>query len=163
LDTVSIPAPTGQSLVVGGGQWNVLERRSAVAIANLAAADTLLGLPTGDAAILSEAVGSASVINYHGTGNSGHFGNDNPYLGGNGDRIAMRITGKIEVVQAGEITFGFFANDGGRGASIGSRWTIFTASCKTIRCRSARLWEWGRWKGSSKAFALRLGRPSIAM
>ena len=114
LDTVSIPASTGNSLVSGGGQWQVLKRNSAAAVSNLAAADALLALPSGSAGITSENQGTTSLINYHGSGATGHFGQDNPYLGGTADNFAQRITGQINVLQTGAITFGFFANDGGR-------------------------------------------------
>jgi len=114
LDTVSIPAPTGNSLVSGGGQWQVMKRNSAGAVGNLAAADALLALPSGNAGITTENQGTATVINYLGSGATGHFGQDDLYLGGTADNFAQRISGKINVVQSGDITFGFFANDGGR-------------------------------------------------
>lgn len=116
LDTATIPSAPSTSVVAGGGQWSILERRQSAALTNLGAADALLGLPTGDPGILSELQGSADFIDYLGSGSpaNGIFGDDNAFLGGSGDRIAMLVTGLIEVVQPGPITFGFFANDGAR-------------------------------------------------
>ena len=118
LDTTTIPSASATSLVSGGGQWSVFERRqvATTALDTLAKADALLALPTGDAGILSEALGFTSEINYFGEGApaNGHFGSDSTFLGGDGNRFAMQLTGQIEVVQPGLITFGFFANDGGR-------------------------------------------------
>jgi hypothetical protein len=115
LDTVSLPVPAGSSLVSGGGQWQILKRNGgSTAVTSLATADAFLALPSGDSAIITEHQGTASVINFHGSVANGHWGDDSTYLGGTADRFAMKITGKIDVVQSGEITFGFFANDGAR-------------------------------------------------
>jgi hypothetical protein len=113
LDTISIPVQAANSLVSGGGDWQILKRNS-VSVTSLATADALLALPNGDPGITTEFQGTASLINIHGSGANGHFAQDIAYVGGTADRFAMRVTGKINVLQAGEITFGFFANDGGR-------------------------------------------------
>jgi hypothetical protein len=115
LDTISLPVPAGSSLVSGGGQWQILKRNGgASAVTSLATADAFLALPSGNPAILGEFQGTAPVINMHGSVANGHWGQDSPYLDAAADRFAMKITGKINVVQPGEITFGFFANDGAR-------------------------------------------------
>jgi hypothetical protein len=113
MDTVSIPAPTLNSLVSGGGQWQILKRNSTT-VTSLATADALLALPTGDPGITTEFQGASAVINIHGAGANGHFAQDSAYVGGSADRFAMKITGQINVLQAGNITFGFFSNDGAR-------------------------------------------------
>jgi hypothetical protein len=126
MDSVTIPATAGSSLLSGGGQWNILKRDvpsiafdSMTGNGGLASADAKLALPTGDPGITAEFTGSAPVINIHGepagaVAIHGHFGNDSAYLGGAVNQFAMKVTGKINVLQAGDITFGFVANDGGR-------------------------------------------------
>jgi hypothetical protein len=126
MDIVTIPTPAGSSLLSGGGQWNIL-KRDVPAIAfdsltgngGLASADAVLALPTGNPGITAEFTGNAPVINIHGepagaTALRGHFANDSTYLGGSVNQFAMKVTGKIKVLQAGDITFGFVANDGAR-------------------------------------------------
>jgi hypothetical protein len=126
LDTVTIPVPSGNSLMSGGGQWNILKRDSALVATQgdgaggLAAADAVLALPSGNPSITAEFTGTAPVINIDGApltstvGLRGHFANNTPYLGGSMDRFVMKVTGKINVLEAGDITFGFVANDGAR-------------------------------------------------
>lgn len=113
MDSVTIPAPPASSLVAGGGQWNVLKRDSAT-VTSLPTADALLALPDGDAGISAQFQTSAATINMHGSALHGHFPDNGSYPGGSADRFAMKITGQIEVLQAGDITFGFVANDGAR-------------------------------------------------
>jgi hypothetical protein len=113
MDSVTIPAPAGNSLVDGGGQWTVMKRDSA-SVTSLATADALLALPNGDAGISAQFDATAAVINMHGSALHGHFPNNDPYPGGAADRFALQVTGQINVLQAGDITFGFVANDGAR-------------------------------------------------
>jgi hypothetical protein len=113
MDTISIPAPAVNALVSGGGQWQIL-KRNAASVTSLATADALLALPTGDPGITTEFQGVSTLVNIHGSGAAGHFAQDNAYVGGSADRFAMKVTGKINVLQAGNITFGFFSNDGAR-------------------------------------------------
>lgn len=115
LDTVTIPVAENNSLVNGGGEFSVVTRYAAdTAYSTLADADDLFALPSGDAAIASEHSGTAATIDIHDSGSTGHFANDDAFLGGGGNDIAIFVTGSIEVTSAGDITFGFFANDGGR-------------------------------------------------
>jgi hypothetical protein len=113
LDTISIPVPAGNSLVSGGGEWQILKRDGdPTEVTSLATALAYLGLDPNDPVINAAFQGTAQVINFHGSVANGHWGGDSPYLGGSGDRFAMRVTGKIYVVVPGDITFGFFSNDG---------------------------------------------------
>jgi hypothetical protein len=116
IDSTSIPVATTASLVQGGGQWNVLERiSSAGRLTTLAAADALLALPSADPSVLGELTGIATAVNFHDTlTNNGYFGNDEPFITGGGNAYVTQVTGVINVVQPGEITFGFAANDGAR-------------------------------------------------
>jgi hypothetical protein len=117
LDSVTIPVASRGSLVAGGGLWTIEERVSASPFGSIDTSkvdiDALLALPSGDPGIASEAVGTATVIDFHGSGASGHFDGDSPFLIG-GNYFVSRVTGQIEVIQGGDITFGFYANDGGR-------------------------------------------------
>lgn len=125
MDSVTIPVANSGSLMAGGGQWNIVKCDSALVTnladgsGGLATADAVLALPSGDPNITAEFQGSAPVINIHGTPTGstalhGHFANDSAYLGGATDRFAMQVTGQINVLQGGDITFGFIANDGAR-------------------------------------------------
>jgi hypothetical protein len=119
LDTITVPVPAGQSLVSGGGTWNIHKRDTTAANfpnpgTTLATVDELFTLDSTDARVVGDYHGTASVIDMHGSGATGHFGGDAAYPGGNADRFAMKITGKINVLQAGDITFGFYSNDGAR-------------------------------------------------
>jgi hypothetical protein len=113
LDSVTIPVPAANSLVAGGGLWDVVKRDGA-SVTSLATADALLALPSGDPGITAEFHQGAPVINMFGSALHGHFGNDDAYPGGSADRFAIQITGQIQVLQGGDITFGFVSNDGAR-------------------------------------------------
>jgi hypothetical protein len=119
LDTITIPVPAGQSLVSGGGLWNIHKRDTTAANfpnpgTTLAIVDELFTLDSSDSRVVGDYYGTAGVIDLHGSGATGHFGGNDAYPGGNVDRFAMKITGKINVLQAGDITFGFYSNDGAR-------------------------------------------------
>lgn len=117
IDTISIPMPAnGPSLIQGGGLWNIHERVGAgtevPVINNIQDAEALLALETVDPG--NEFEYTASTINIHdGAAMNGHFGNDEFFVLGT-NNFAMRITGNINVLQSGEITFGFYSNGGGR-------------------------------------------------
>jgi hypothetical protein len=115
LDTVSIPMPAGPSLIQGGGQWTIHERvANGTQVNNVADAEALMALPFGDPGIAIEVEYTADTINMHDIlFMNGHFGNDNFFQVGI-DHFAMRITGNINVLEGGDITFGFYSNGGGR-------------------------------------------------
>lgn len=113
MDTVTVPASATSSLVAGGGMWNVLERIAPSGNVNtLALMDALLNLPEPDPGL--DHTYESSVINFtDGSENSGLFSGTDFFQIGQ-LRFATQVTGVINVVEAGEITFGFYANDGGR-------------------------------------------------
>jgi hypothetical protein len=115
IDTISIPMPTGTSLIQGGGLWTVRERvANGTTIRNVADADALMALPLGDPGIGADFEYTAATINMHdGAQMNGHFGNDDFFVIGT-NNFAMSITGNINVLQGGDITFGFYSNGGGR-------------------------------------------------
>jgi hypothetical protein len=98
--------------------WTIRERLSAdtvnYPITSLASADALMALPANDPAIGGEIEYTASTINIHDGGPmNGHFANDQLFVLGR-DRFATSITGNINVLQSGLVTFGFYSNAGGR-------------------------------------------------
>jgi hypothetical protein len=118
LDSISIPQPVGASIIQGGGMWTIRERLSADTVnyplTSLASADALMALPPTDPAIAGEIEYTATTINIHDGGPmNGHFANDQLFVLGR-DRFATAITGNINVLQSGPVTFGFYSNAGGR-------------------------------------------------
>jgi hypothetical protein len=118
LDSISIPQPAGASLIQGGGMWTIRERLSAdtvnYPVTSLASADALMELLPTNPAIGGEIEYTASTINIHDAGPmNGHFANDQLFVLGR-DRFATAITGNINVLQSGLVTFGFYSNAGGR-------------------------------------------------
>lgn len=79
-------------------------------INSLADADALLG----GSGILSETTVTAGLIDYLDGGANGNFSNDNPFPGGGGDHFAVRVTGRVNIVDAGDWTFGTNTDDGVR-------------------------------------------------
>src|SRR5690606_7736158 len=75
IDTISIPVPVETPLIQGGGMWTIRERlANGTTVTNLAAADALLALPSGDPGIAAEVDYTSSVVDFHGGGAQfGHF------------------------------------------------------------------------------------------
>ena len=118
LDSVTIPATSNSSLITGGGKWAITERiynDTPSTTFNLPNADTLFALPSDDPSITVYTDDTSfSVVNLDdGLGNIGVFSGGTPFLLGT-NRFAAKATGVINVITPGTITFGFYANDGGR-------------------------------------------------
>lgn len=115
LDSVSVPVDDSRRVLAGGGGFEVLTRYAVdPAFGTFDDALDLLALDGNDPAIAQQTVARMKVIDMHDGGANGHFAENAAYNGGGGDNIATIATGTILVTSPGEVTFGFYANDGGR-------------------------------------------------
>jgi hypothetical protein len=114
--------PEASPLLASGGRWQVTERYmklSAVGsyeIDSIVNAQSLLGLPASDPRIAFQREFESRSINFnHDVDEMGRFGIDTEFSNDTSlEHFAMRVTGTIRVVEAGDITFGISANDGAR-------------------------------------------------
>lgn len=88
--------------------------RNGGGVNSLAEADSLLALPAGHSGILSEATVIANSVNYLGEGDDGRFGLNTSPPAGTGDQYAIKVTGSVEITEAGVYTFGTNSDDGVR-------------------------------------------------
>ncbi|MCA9194187.1 MAG: hypothetical protein KDB03_20600, partial [Planctomycetales bacterium] len=114
-DTVTLSASFGTvTQVASGNGFDVrLVRSNLGHVFNLAEAEALLATPAYQAAVFTENVG---MVNYLGSGGSGHFLGDNPFpgtsIGANTDYFAVEANGSVYIPAAGVWTFGTNSDDG---------------------------------------------------
>jgi hypothetical protein len=83
-------------------------------VKNIADAEALMALPADDPGVLADFATTIEVINFYDLLSSpGRFENDEIFFAGQ-NAFATHVTGAINVLEGGDITFGFHANDGGR-------------------------------------------------
>jgi hypothetical protein len=63
---------------------------------------------------VSETSTTVEVFNFHDSSSSGHFPDDPQFPDGGGLDHAVKLTGKINLLEGGDVTFGMTINDGGR-------------------------------------------------